>query len=276
MLIYNSYKELIDFAKSQTRCKGDGNYYEKHHILPRCMGGTNDKNNLILLTLAEHVQAHYLLAIENKNNEFYGKMLDSCIIIIHPKNYIKKGKEEAVKEWLKDNEAQKYYESIKKQTLEYRKSKPGNNKGKKFYFNRTWVQYENQKPVPAGDKRLQKMLNEGAFIIKDCPICHKANSRDSYCCCSEHLLQYEEQRRKAVKNIQTLNLKKEWATENSSHRKMTKSQNGPTIGTRVWVNNGEKSINIKKEELNTYIKDGWKKGRIMPNNPVNYRWHKVS
>jgi len=37
-------------------------YFENHHILPKCLGGTNDNENLILLTAREHYIAHYLLA----------------------------------------------------------------------------------------------------------------------------------------------------------------------------------------------------------------------
>lgn len=33
----------------------------QHHIIPRCMGGTDDKNNLVELSLREHYLAHKLL-----------------------------------------------------------------------------------------------------------------------------------------------------------------------------------------------------------------------
>jgi len=36
-------------------------YTETHHIKPRCRNGTNDKDNLIELTLREHFLAHWLL-----------------------------------------------------------------------------------------------------------------------------------------------------------------------------------------------------------------------
>lgn len=44
-----------------------GEYHERHHILPKCMGGTNDKDNLVDLTAQEHYNAHKLLAEENPN-----------------------------------------------------------------------------------------------------------------------------------------------------------------------------------------------------------------
>lgn len=36
-------------------------YYETHHIIPRCMGGTDEKFNLVRLTAREHYIAHHLL-----------------------------------------------------------------------------------------------------------------------------------------------------------------------------------------------------------------------
>ena len=38
-----------------------GDSYETHHIIPICIGGTNDKSNLVKLTYKEHALAHKLL-----------------------------------------------------------------------------------------------------------------------------------------------------------------------------------------------------------------------
>lgn len=43
-------------------------YVEKHHILPKCMGGSDDLDNLVLLTAREHYIAHQLLVKINPNN----------------------------------------------------------------------------------------------------------------------------------------------------------------------------------------------------------------
>lgn len=55
------YEQLIESRRSLNRKKGDGNYYEKHHIIPKCCNGSNDKENLVLLTFKEHFIAHLLL-----------------------------------------------------------------------------------------------------------------------------------------------------------------------------------------------------------------------
>ncbi|UYD59691.1 hypothetical protein JNMOADIG_00179 [Aeromonas phage avDM5] len=36
-------------------------YVERHHIVPRCMNGSDDDNNMVFLTAAEHFVAHQLL-----------------------------------------------------------------------------------------------------------------------------------------------------------------------------------------------------------------------
>lgn len=63
------YNQLIERAKSDNRIKGNDVYYEKHHIIPKCLGGTNDKENLVLLTAREHFLCHWILARIHPNNK---------------------------------------------------------------------------------------------------------------------------------------------------------------------------------------------------------------
>lgn len=53
------YYRIIDRAGSQNRTKSNG--IQSHHILPKCLGGTDDPNNLVLLTYKEHRVCHCLL-----------------------------------------------------------------------------------------------------------------------------------------------------------------------------------------------------------------------
>ena len=57
------YCKIIYYAKSQNRHKGDGNYYERHHILPKSLFPLwkNRKSNIVLLTAREHFFCHQLL-----------------------------------------------------------------------------------------------------------------------------------------------------------------------------------------------------------------------
>ena len=61
------YCKIISYAKSEEklglRKKGNGVYYERHHILPKSLFPLwgNDERNLVLLTAREHFFCHQLL-----------------------------------------------------------------------------------------------------------------------------------------------------------------------------------------------------------------------
>ena len=64
-----TYKEFINnILEIRGRFACGDEYHERHHILPKCMGGTNDEENLIDLFAREHFEAHRLLALENPEN----------------------------------------------------------------------------------------------------------------------------------------------------------------------------------------------------------------
>jgi len=62
------YNDIIEKAKLENRQKGNGIYYENHHIQPRCLNGGDDEDNLILLTTKEHFVCHKLLTRIYPNN----------------------------------------------------------------------------------------------------------------------------------------------------------------------------------------------------------------
>ena len=65
-----TYKVFInDILETRGRFACGDKYHERHHIVPRCMNGTDDEDNLIDLFTCEHYEAHRLLAIENPTNK---------------------------------------------------------------------------------------------------------------------------------------------------------------------------------------------------------------
>ena len=60
------YDRFIESRKN--RVLPEGVYTERHHILPKCMNGSNNSDNLIRLTAREHFIAHKMLYRENKDN----------------------------------------------------------------------------------------------------------------------------------------------------------------------------------------------------------------
>lgn len=53
------YYQIVERAKNRNLEKGE--YKETHHILPKSMGGSNAKSNLVNLTAREHFICHWLL-----------------------------------------------------------------------------------------------------------------------------------------------------------------------------------------------------------------------
>jgi hypothetical protein len=71
------YQRLIAKAKERTCPEG---YIEKHHILPRALGGSDDSSNLVVLTSREHFIAHALLA------KLHGGVMWQAIMIMKSGN----------------------------------------------------------------------------------------------------------------------------------------------------------------------------------------------
>jgi hypothetical protein len=69
------YDKLISRSKNRVL---EG-YYEKHHIIPRCLGGSDNKNNIVNLTPEEHYVAHQLLVKIYPNN---AKLINAAVMMI--------------------------------------------------------------------------------------------------------------------------------------------------------------------------------------------------
>ena len=56
-----NYEKLYQsIIKNRQRTPYNG-YTEKHHIIPRCLDGSDDEINLVRLSAREHYICHYLL-----------------------------------------------------------------------------------------------------------------------------------------------------------------------------------------------------------------------
>lgn len=57
---YYKYKEFLSDCSNKNY--DSSLVLHKHHIIPKCIGGTNNRDNLILLSVIDHMNAHLLLA----------------------------------------------------------------------------------------------------------------------------------------------------------------------------------------------------------------------
>lgn len=71
------YDQIIDRAK-QRKLQG---YIERHHIVPRCLGGSDDGSNLAELTAREHFICHHLLTkIHPGNSKIFFAFWAMCTL----------------------------------------------------------------------------------------------------------------------------------------------------------------------------------------------------
>lgn len=56
-----NYQKHYDLLIERAKARVLSGYVEVHHVVPRCIGGGDEKNNLVQLTAEEHYVAHQLL-----------------------------------------------------------------------------------------------------------------------------------------------------------------------------------------------------------------------
>jgi hypothetical protein len=83
MKYQHHYDLLIEKAKARIEVYG---YAEKHHIIPKSLGGSNAKSNMVTLTGREHFIAHMLLA------RIHGKGLWQAAIMMKNKSAVQPGR----------------------------------------------------------------------------------------------------------------------------------------------------------------------------------------
>lgn len=87
IFIENKYtKWYYDIIKSAKNFPVTG-YSEIHHIIPRCMGGSDDKENLIKFSARQHFVCHLLLTKMVNQEPYLSKLKYAFILMKHTKNY---------------------------------------------------------------------------------------------------------------------------------------------------------------------------------------------
>jgi hypothetical protein len=110
------YYSIINAAKARTLT----GYIERHHIIPRSLGGDNSKNNLVDLTAREHLICHLLL-VRMTTEESRKKMLAAAWAMSTLKNQYHKGRslktgrvyENLREEWNKSRYGHRHTEEAK-------------------------------------------------------------------------------------------------------------------------------------------------------------------
>lgn len=171
------YDKLIN--RSRNNKFSPGEYFEEHHIIPRCIGGSNDSDNLVKLTAREHYIAHQLLVKIHPEN--YKILFAAIMMTVVSNNNKYRASKNKLYEWLR----------IRQST--YMKTKIGS---KNSSYNTKWIynlDLKINKKIDISDVN-QYLLNGwklGRKIIwnnQKCKICQNlfnAGSRNQKYCSKE-------------------------------------------------------------------------------------------
>lgn len=234
------YEELYHRLCARGKIRAKPSVSERHHIVPKCMGGSNDKSNLTDLTPREHFIAHQLLY---KLHPHVKGILQSVTLMSSYEKYKLNGRQY---EWLK--------------TLA--KTIPGPMKGRKLSKETKLKMSLASKGKPKTEE-MKKNLSKaktGTKLSEE----HKSNLRGK--------IRSEETRQK----LSAAASKRIVSDEQKAHMSKFMSQRPGIPRTEVtkqkisdarkanyvpkqWITNGLETRLIGKSDI---IPDGWHKGRL--------------
>jgi len=176
-----------------------GIYVERHHIIPKCLNGTDDVDNIITLTPEEHYVAHQLLV---KMYPEHDGLLWAAIQMTGPIT-------------LRSNN--KLYGWLKRKYQAVAKARTGNNNGS---YGRYWYHCpETLNSVKCLPSEVPEGYIKGRHLkpYTRCQICNESTGSKLAKYCNIHRT---EARTKTITN----NLKKMLQSENACQRKCTDSE----------------------------------------------------
>lgn len=88
----HTYHKIVEMSTKKNRVKTNEVYYEKHHIVPKSLGGGNEKENLVLLTPREHFLVHWLLTKMVIDQDHKRKMHNAFYRLSHSSKFNNKRK----------------------------------------------------------------------------------------------------------------------------------------------------------------------------------------
>lgn len=231
------------------------NFVHRHHIIPRAwfkhnhLKPINTKQNIINLTINDHVTVHYYLMkyFKNKNEYLYLSMLYAVVLLLKKTRTIDEIIYSSTLTNLKidETELNKLYQ------IRY-------NTGAKILKN--WLAHttieDRRKMTENGRKVAKQNWNklsaaERSQIMKDR---HKKISDDT----KKRMREKSKIAMKEIWRNLSLEQRQRWIMNNSSESRSQVSKN------RIWVSNKQikEQAFIKQDELEFYLKQGYTKGRL--------------
>lgn len=81
-----NYKKIYNQIIAKRKLFPFEGYTETHHIIPRCLGGTDDKDNLVKLSAREHFICHLLLVKIHSTGQEHYKMIRAFLMMLVSSN----------------------------------------------------------------------------------------------------------------------------------------------------------------------------------------------
>lgn len=264
-----NYYDYIDYVKTLNRSKNDSVYYEKHHIIPKSLGGTDSKDNLVLLTAREHYLAHYLLC---KFTE--GPAKRSMFWAFHRMTY-----SDASHTGKRQINSSRLYEYLRSEFIlqfksdEFRRIKSEQTK------DRVWVSDGHTTKMIKNNELENFLINNPTYSLgrKGFKIKTKNRKKTIGSKHSPEKIGYwmynpDELKDKMVKKAEIQHYEDLGWKRGRYHQK--KPTTNPKVAGTIWIVKDGVEQKIKKEDLDTYISDGWVRGRKTVSNETKEKMSK--
>lgn len=230
---YNTiYNNLIQRAVSRSL---DG-YKERHHIIPRCLGGNDLKENLVDLTPEEHYIAHLLLVkIYPKNTSLIHA---AVMMTVKGKDQVRNNK---LYGWVR-----------RKHSLAISKHQSGRGNSQ---FGKYWIcNVSTGEVVRTTSKEVPEGWIRGKTGFTTCEVCGKNSGSKQRRFCPEH-------RPKSIAPKTTMSKGSPTALKLAAYCKARTKEEHPQYGKR-WVNDGRTNKMIPKDQVDAFLGNGWNKGKL--------------
>lgn len=212
-------------------------YTETHHIIPKCLGGSDDNYNLVKLSPEEHYLAHLLLTKIHPENM---QLVHAAVMMTVSSGNLRRNNK--LYGWLRRRHAE---------IMKVCQTGKGNSQ-----YGRYWIcnihsgeirRIFSSDPVPEGWIR-------GKTGLSKCKVCGASTGTRQRAFCDAH-------RPKKIPPKSTMSKGSDSAKKLSQFCKSRDREEHPQFGKR-WINNGIIQKMVHSSDLETYLKDGWIRGKI--------------
>lgn len=231
------YESLI--ARAGARHTQPEDYVETHHIVPKCLGGSDANDNLVALTPEEHYLAHLLLVKLYPENH---KLAYAASMLI-PKSPNQR----------RNN---KMYGWLRRKVAAHRKaSSLGENNTQ---HNTMWItngisnrKLNRNESIPVDWYKGRAYPKK--VVTKTCKVCGEPTKKKSGAYCEAHYVEIRHNQVPWNKGIPMPDRKKQQLS-------VVQSGAGNSQFGTMWITNGSANKKINRD---TTIPDGWSKGRTV-------------